>query len=61
MNTQQCKEQQSEHQGEHHNKVKLERRRYYLTQETSDKLDALAEHNNTTPSKMLEALIKALD
>lgn len=57
MNTQQCKEQQSEH----HNKVKLERRRYYLTQETSDKLDALAEHNNTTPSKMLEALIKALD
>lgn len=57
MNTQQCKEQQSEH----HNKVKLERRRYYLTQETSDKLDALAEHNNTTPSKMLEALIKAAD
>lgn len=57
MNTQQCKEQQSEH----NNKVKLERRRYYLTQETSDKLDALAEHNNTTPSKMLEALIKSLD
>ena len=57
MNTQQCKEQQSEH----NNKVKLERRRYYLTQETSDKLDALAEHNNTTPSKMLEALIKAAD
>ena len=57
MNTQQCKE----HQGEHHNKVKLERRRYYLTQETTDKLDALAKHNNTTPSKMLEALIKATD
>lgn len=35
----------------------LQRRRYYLTQQASDYLDALAKYNNTSPSQVLEQLL----
>lgn len=35
----------------------LQRRRYYLSEECSGKLDTLAKQHNTTPSLMLESII----
>lgn len=35
----------------------LQRRRYYLSEECSGKLDSLAKQHNTTPSLMLESII----
>ena len=38
-------------------KPPLQRRRYYLSEECSGKLDSLAKQHNTTPSLMLESII----
>lgn len=38
-------------------KKQLQRRRYYLSEECSSKLDSLAKQHNTTASLMLESII----
>lgn len=38
----------------------IQRRRYYLSQQNTDALDALAAEHNTTPSKMLDAVLSSL-